>query len=274
MLFLFQHFQDSLKNDSFQSEEEDDLDILARIQKRAQELKELGGELPPEVAKITSSIEENEQTGKEKKSISGFSLVAGYSDSEEDESNEIKTLFAPKQEPIPKVAHSTLFPITQPVDLKDFQCKIEEKKDEEEKIADFGSKAFQRKKRIGVALINTAKKKEPVIDGNEDSRHGFGFKNETVSERNNLYPGFSKGGVMFVKSDVLNPSAPNSNENSQINNVEEVKENEVEKIKVEEMYSTLLEKLVFLNSGHPVVPPTQTMVIQAEVRSSSLYCNF
>lgn len=233
-------------------------------------MKELGGELPPEVAKITNIPEVKHQSSKEKKSISGFSLVAGYSDSEEEENNEMKTVFAPKQEPLPKVAHSTLFPITQPVDLKDFQPKVEEKKDEEEEISDFGSKAFQRKKRIGVALINTAKKKEPVVDDNEDSRQGFGFKNDSVAlEKNSLYPGFNKGGVMFVKSDVLNPSTPNSNENSQSNNVEEVKGNEIEKLKVEEMYSTLLEKLVFLNSGHPVVPPTQTMVIQAEVRASS-----
>lgn len=240
------------------------MDILQRIQKRAQELKELGGELPPEVAKITNIPESIPQKSKEKKNIAGFSLVAGYSDSEEEESSEIKTIFAPKPEPLPKVSHSTLFPITQPVDVKDFQPVIEEQKEEDEtKTVEIDTKAFQRKRRIGVALINTPKKKENDGDNAEDVRRGFGFKNDSgAASKGSVYAGFQKGGVMFVKSDVLNPPLPPSNTNE----VVEPEEDPADKAKVEEMYSTLVEKLGFLNSGHPLIPPTQTMVIQAEVR--------
>lgn len=266
---FFSIFQEEpLKNNNYQSEEEDDLDILARIQKRAQELKELGGELPPDVAKITNIPEETPSQSKEKTVISGFSLVAGYSDSEEEENDELKTVFeVPNSEPI-QVSHSTLFPITQPVDVNDFQPPPEQKQDEEEKSSDFISKAFQRKKRIGVALINTAKRKE-IIETKDV--HIANFNNDLVTaEKVKLYPGFEKGGVMFVKSDVINPSIPN-NETNDSNSVTETKDKVVDKAKVEEMYSTLIEKLGFLNSAHMGIPPTQTMVIQAEV-SFNLKC--
>lgn len=222
----------------------------------------MGGELPPEVAKITHIPEIKLPKSKEKKNTAGFSLVAGYSDSEEEDSTEIKTIFTPEPVPVPKVSHSTLFPITQPVDVKDFQSVVEEKKEEEEKtIVEIDSKAFQRKKRIGVALINTPKKKENDVDDTEDARRGFGFKNDSVTvNKSSAYQVFEKGGVMFVKSDVLNPPLPPTN----IIDVIEPEEN-AGNTKVEEMYSTLVEKLGFLNSGHPIIPPTQTMVIQAEV---------
>lgn len=227
--------------------------------------------MPPEVVKITNIPETKPRSTKEK-SISGFSLVAGYSDSEEEENDEIKSVFIPKSEPTPQVSHSTLFPITQPVDVKDFQPKIEDTKEVEEKSPpDFGVKAFQRKKRIGVALMNTAKKK--VEESKEPLRRGLGFTNDSDStDKGSLYPGFAKGGVMFVKSDVLNPSLPKNETNDRENSTEKVDET-INQAKVEEMYSTLLEKLGFLNSAHSEIPPTQTMVIQAEVRPNAfLFC--
>lgn len=238
------------------------MDILARIQKRAQELKELGGELPPEVAKITNIEEDKTISLKEKKSISGFSLVAGYSDSEDEEGEQTRSVFKaiPEQLP-PKVSHSTLFPITQPVDVKDFEPKAEEKKNEiEEKLSDFGSKAFQRKKRIGVALMNTVKIKDDDLD---NARRGFGFEKQSSSNnKSSFYASFEKGGVMFVKSGLLNPASQNGEDEREN---ESEKEDFADKIKVEELYSTLIEKLGFLNAAHPEIPPTQSMVIQAEV---------
>lgn len=247
-------FQEQEHNTNDQSDDEDNLDLLAKIHKRAQELKEMGGELPPEVEEV--KIPEKETK---------LSLVAGYSDSEDEENDEITTPVVLQPKPLLQGSHSTLFPITQPIDVKDFEQKVEEeKKDEEEKITEFDSKGFQRKKRIGVALINTAKKKDPVGDDDE-VKHGFGYSGDSINpEKGSMYPGFAKGGVMFVKSDVLNPTT-----NTQTEPDDRVKETKPEtlldKTKIEEMYSTLIEKLGFLNGAHPSVPPTQTMVIQAEV---------
>ncbi|KAG5880874.1 hypothetical protein JTB14_038085 [Gonioctena quinquepunctata] len=249
-------------NESYVSEEDDDIDILTKIQKRAKELKELGGELPDGVREVV----ENPKIvaiapEKEKKNISGFSLVAGYSDSEE-ENEEIRSVFLPKQKP-PQVSHSTLFPIAETINVKDFikpEVQLEKPIDNGE---DFHSKAFQRKRRIGIALVNTAKKKED-IEKIDEQRKGLGFEkddNSTVS--GNMYPGFRKGGVAFVKTDVLNPTLPNEEEKI-CDRVEKVEEPVVDKTEINQMYYTLKEKLVFLNEGRPAISPVQTMVIQAE----------
>lgn len=223
--------------------------------------------MPPEVAKI-ADIPKNEPViqlqDKSKKDIVGFSLIAGYSDSEE-ENEEIKTVFSTKSEPLPpQTSHSTLFPITQPVNVTDFiQPKVEESKPES--INDFDTKSFQRKKRIGVALVNTGKKKETII--NEDNeRRGFGFiSNSEVKpvQKTNLYPGFAKGGVMFVKSDILNPSLPKSEESSCDSSKKAV--GDVNRQEIIDLHHLLVEKLKFLNEGRPEVSPTQIMVIQAQV---------
>lgn len=49
---------------------------MAKIQQRAQELKKLGGEVPPEVKNIIQNSDIKEKVEKPK-AISGFSLVAG-----------------------------------------------------------------------------------------------------------------------------------------------------------------------------------------------------
>ncbi|XP_023012734.2 uncharacterized protein [Leptinotarsa decemlineata] len=253
------------ENDSYLSEEDDDIDILTKIQKRAQELKELGGELPAGVKEVVENpkLEAEVMKKEKKKDISGFSLVAGYSDSEE-ENEEIKSVFLPKSEP-PPVSHSTLFPITEPIDVKDFieEPKVEPEKQQISNGEEFHSKAFQRKRRIGVALVNTTKKKEDPID---EERKGLGFDKEASSSPKSdvVYPGFKKGGVMFVKSDVLNPDIPKDKE-TDCDKVEKVEEEVINKGEVEQMYSTLNEKLVFLNGGRPSISPVQTMVIQAEM---------
>ncbi|XP_018565124.1 formin-binding protein 4 [Anoplophora glabripennis] len=252
-------------NDSNLSDD-DDVDILTKIQKRAKELKEMGGDLPPELANVVDAPKNNGKPSpeREKKSASSFSLVAGYSDSEEEqESEEVKSIFPIPPEP-PKVAHSTLFPITKPIDVKDFLQPPESKV--ETPNNDFDSKAFQRKRRIGVALVNTGKKKEENLDELETEARGLGFKSEdatTPNTKDNIYAGFRKGGVMFVKSDVLNPSLPKTDDSGNV----ETKTEEVSNVKqadLEEVYSTLMEKLGFLSEGRPLVSPVQIMSIQAE----------
>lgn len=255
-------------NDSNLSDD-DDVDILTKIQKRARELKEMGGDLPPELTSVVDAQKDNEKSSpeREKKSTNSFSLVAGYSDSEEEqESEEIKSVF-PVPPDSPKIAHSTLFPITKPIDVKDFLKPVENKV--ETPNNDFDSKAFQRKRRIGVALVNTGKKKQENSEELETEAKGLGFKSEdaiTPNTKDSIYAGFRKGGVMFVKSEVLNPSLPKSDENNSEcveNKAEEV--SNVKQAALEEVYSTLMEKLGFLSEGRPQVSPVQVMVIQAEV---------
>lgn len=173
----------------------------------------------------------------------------------------MKTIFPlPQSQPVEnKVSHSTLFPITKPIDVKDFMEHQEQEKVKEETTqkADFVDvKAFQRKRRIGIDLVNNSKKpKEDNEEGLE--RKGFGFSSEGA--KTNTYPGFQKGGVLFVKSDVLNPAS------------EEVKRDESDETggktrkQVEDLYTTLKEKLGFLSEGRSEVSPVQVMIIQAEV---------
>lgn len=230
----------------------------------------MGGDLPPEVANVVDVHKSNEKPSpdKELKKASSFSLVAGYSDSEEEHENEeVKSIFpiAPES---PKVAHSMLFPITKPIDVKDFLQPVESKV--ETPANDFDSKAFQRKRRIGVALVNTGKKKEENPDELEAEAKGLGFKKEdgpAPNFKDNIYAGFRKGGVMFLKSDVLNPSktkVEDGNLEHAESKVEEVCN--VRRADLEEIYATLMEKLGFLSEGRPQVSPVQVMIIQAEVR--------
>ncbi|KAJ8976330.1 hypothetical protein NQ317_010097 [Molorchus minor] len=244
-------------------EDDDDIDILTKIQKRAMELKALGGDLPPEVKNIVTPppVETKTTPAKEKKLVAGPSLVAGYSDSEEEHENEeIKSIFSIAPEP-EKVSHSTLFPITKPIDVKDF---IQPSTDVKSKSPtnDFDSKAFQRKRRIGVALVNTAKKKDDVED-TVSERKGFGFSGEeNSSDKGKVYSRFQKGGVLFVKSDVLKPTLPKE----EMNGMKEQTEGtcDIKREDIEAMYTTLQEKLRFLSEGRPSVSPVQVMVIQAE----------
>lgn len=173
----------------------------------------------------------------------GYSLVAGYSDSDEEpEGEEVKNTFCPIQPPPPdsKIAHSTLFPVTQPIDVNDFKEPTHATEEINDKENEFDSKAFQRKRRIGVALINTSKrsKEQEVGDG---EKAGLGFKKESP------YTNFTKGGIMFEKSE---------------------DQSEDNKEDVENLYETLKEKLGFLSEGFNSPSPVHTMIIQADVKKS------
>jgi hypothetical protein len=258
-----------LQSSTPNSEDEDDVDIISKIQKKACELKQLGGELPSEVKQIVNKTKLETAILKkpEAKEISGFSLVAGYSDSEEEPEVE-----APKQNfllaPPPhenKISHSTLFPVTKPIDVKDFGASPKITEGDE----GFDSKAFQRKRRIGVALVNTGKKSK--IDDAENERKGLGFSNDSNSGDNiisgggSTYPGFKCGGVMFVKSDVLNPTPVSTNAGENFGEKPEKVLREIE-----DTYKTLKEKLGFLSEGREEVSPVQVMLIQIETLYTAL----
>uniref|UniRef100_A0A6P7FVU4 Formin-binding protein 4-like n=1 Tax=Diabrotica virgifera virgifera TaxID=50390 RepID=A0A6P7FVU4_DIAVI len=199
-----------------------------------------------------------------KRVTTGPSLVASYlSDSDSDEDNEeIKNIPQVKQE-LP-VAHSTLFPVTKPVSINDF---ITPKPPEvatstSPKTAatpqPFDTKLFMRKKKLSVPVVTVAKKS----GDDEERRTGFGFEeNVATSERanDNLYPGFKKGGVAFVKSDVLLPSFTRNEES---NGKEE--DDLIDREGIDNTYSNLKDKLTFLNEGRPSISSVQVMLVQAE----------
>lgn len=167
-----------------------------------------------------------------------------YSDSDESETD---TPFQPP--PPPDRTYSTLFPPTRPIDVKDFETDPETVPSTGDNQEDPNfSKAFQRKKRIGVALVNTVRKL-----GVEEERKGLGFSETTSGVSKNV----KSGGVMFVKGDVLNP------EPSPVIG-EEKWEGKISK-DIEETYVTLKEKLGFLGEGRGNVSPVQVMLIQIEV---------
>lgn len=264
-------------------------------------LKKLGGDLPPEVKKLMDSdLKKREHSSDyfeqlEKKNVTGFSLVAGYgedSDEEQEDEEEMKDLFqnsssVPVKNPM---SHSTLFPITEPIDVTQFDSpKVTEKSPEENKVDVIDVKAFQRKRRIGVDLINTRVRCKEKKDEEESCTYsGVAFKPGGVQ-----YPGFKSGGVMFVKSDVLNPVAPRNIEGCKEKAEDDVKSGEFKKSEYEiseernveikkgniiegkngvedeneldEMQNMLGEKLNFLNEGREPATAVQIMIIQLEV---------
>lgn len=174
-----------------------------------------------------------------------------------------------------ETSHSTLFPITKPIDVKDFidykppAAEVEQEiKTNKVENNDFDSKAFQRKRRIGISLVNNPKRqKEDVIPGTDFV--GLGFKSEnvdndviktTTEDAPVAYPGFQKGGVMFVNSDVSNSTA--SREKAPTKDNDQCLLNTKQ---AENDYTILREKLLFLGEGRGVVLPVQVMLIQAEV---------
>ncbi|VEN39208.1 unnamed protein product [Callosobruchus maculatus] len=231
-------------------DDDDDLDILSQI-KRAQALK-------------------NVSETKKKDISDSLKLVAGYSDSEEEEEPH-ESVVASKATFTKPESHSTLFPITEPINIKDFASPKTETEEKAPIQAEFiDAKLFQRKKRIGVALVNTGKKKEDIVEG-DGERKGLGFstsESQPLQPSSNIYPGFAKGGVMFVKSDVLQPSNTPESAADKIekNNEEDV----VNKKLVKDMYQTLQEKLGFLNVGAGAVSPVYTMIIQSEILYSAM----
>ncbi|XP_056634589.1 formin-binding protein 4-like isoform X1 [Diorhabda sublineata] len=253
----------SVDSDKYNSEEDDDFDILAKIQKRAQELKELGGDIPVEVKEVVeTSKRELLEVPK-----NGPSLVASYCSDSEEENDEIKKIFPNNPEPV-QVSHSTLFPITKPINVKDFVQSHPDlntdRTSDVDKTEIFDAKLFKRKKKIAVPFVGPVKKDNQ--DG--ESRKGLGYDKEnksTEKNSNGMYLGFRKGGVEFVKSDVLNPPVNNVEENS-VNKSQDDKETE----EIENMYSILKDKLLFLNEGRPTLSSVQSMVIQAETLMTAL----
>lgn len=236
-------------------EETDEENLLMQIQSKAKELKELGGELPLEVKEIVEVNPVPNKNMPHKKSLTGFSLVAGYGDSEE-EQEEMEEI--DKKDPENSISHSTLFPITKPIDIKQFTdtLKVEQHSDPQTPEV-INNKAFQRKRRIGVNLVNIKKKPKPDENNSSDKdnsqRQGLGF---SITN----YPGFKSGGVLFSKGD--QPDHRN-NEIKPNDSKSDDDENSVESL--EETRVKLSEKLTFLSEGKEAASAIQIMLIQLEV---------
>ncbi|XP_076250612.1 uncharacterized protein LOC143190289 isoform X2 [Rhynchophorus ferrugineus] len=258
----------SINDNTINSDEDDDVDLLQKIQQKARELKKLGGEVPVEVKNI---IQKKEEPNK----LSAISLVAGYnsdSNSEDDQNEDVsvKQSNTLQRAEIVGVSHSTLFPIPEPINLNDFTSPLQETetKSQDSILSDFHNKAFQRKRRIGVSLMNNIKKVKQENDENNEYK-GLGFKTEkkvdcdetsvTVNTQAK-YPSFQKGGVMFVKSDILHASV----DESKMQTASKEDEKNVNKKNTVCNYNMLREKLKFLGEGRTPVLPVQVMLIQAE----------
>ncbi|KAF2879202.1 hypothetical protein ILUMI_26957 [Ignelater luminosus] len=263
-------------NSDSKSDSEDDIDLLTKIQNRAKVLKDLGGELPPDVKKLVETkditsikdISQKNNSKKEKKDVTGFSLLAGYGDSEEEDDDAKSSALQPNEN---KELHSsTLFPISKPIDVAQFN----ETEPEVEGLKIQNSRAFQRKRRIGIEFatnkVNLDSNVYPKLDVLETDRQGLGFKSDQENGQETSkcdtktdYLGFKSGGVMFVKSDVASPSIePEQKEETIQENTDESK-NEIMK-KIEHTRKTLNEKLTFLSEGREPASPVQVMVIQLE----------
>lgn len=241
-------------------EDVDETVILARLRTQAKVLQELDGELPESVDKFLSNLDKKEK-------VPSLSLVAGYgeeSEEEDEDEDEIeenqdaipKTLF-----PIPDTnsnienatGESTLFPITQPIDINQFgvvSTTAEEKPppppSSQQNSTD--TKIFKRKKRIAFDVLPSVPDKKQKPD-ETDERRGFGFKTDT--DDGQKYLNFKKGGVAFIKSD----------ENIAPTIIEIKTEN------LDETKAVVGEKLEFLCEGKNDVSAVQVMSIQLNVSS-------
>lgn len=255
-----QKLKENSKLPSRNSSEDDDIDLLTKLQNRAKILKDLGGELPPDVKKI---VEQNgsftKKESQHKVQSEGVSLVAGYGESDDEDEPNLKTT----DESLPAATDintgcSTLFSTLKPIDLTQF---LESEKETETEPID--TKVFHRKRRIGIDF-NLDKSKTDTSPA-EGERQGLGFKSDTdtkspAQDKTKLnYPGFQSGGLIFVKSDVLNPvnEVEGKETESDVNKAETLK-------KIEETHKTLNEKLTFLSEGRDPVSPVQIIIIQME----------
>uniref|UniRef100_A0A1Y1LTC9 WW domain-containing protein n=2 Tax=Photinus pyralis TaxID=7054 RepID=A0A1Y1LTC9_PHOPY len=252
--------KENSKQPSKNNSEDDDIDLLTKLQKRAKILKDLGGELPPDVKKI---VEQNgsftKKESQHKVKSEGFSLVAGYGESDDEDEATRKTSDA-SSPPATEIDSgcSTLFSTLKPIDVKQF---LESKKETETEPIE--TKVFHRKRRIGIDF-NLDKSKTDTSPA-EGERQGLGFKSETdnkssAQDKTKInYPGFQSGGLIFVKSDVLNPvnEVEERETESDVNKAETLK-------KIEETHKTLNEKLTFLSEGRDPVSPVQIIIIQME----------
>lgn len=257
----------------------------------------------------TDSKEHKSKADSKEKPLLGFSLVAGYGDDSEEEDEVAPspnsplaiTLSFPNNPPL--AGHSTLFPIAAPIDPKQFDSvKAETTKD-----GSMEPKAFQRKRRIGIDLVNVPKK--PREDGSP--RLGFGFKSaggdssehpgcgkDKLENVKSEYLGFKSAGFEIPgqgsKSELAGQSASESKDGSGDGTTNSVsdgsgngylgfksggvlfgKEDASPQRKdetlikdIEESRETLKEKLDFLNEGRDEASPVQVMIIQLEVGSN------
>ena len=176
-------------------------------------------------------------------------MLAAYEDSDEEDKQENESKLFPTPSVVDsKISHSTLFPIREPIDIKQFseESKTEGATPENREI---GQKPFQRKRRIGIDLPNTRKRsKNELLEAILPSEiAGLGFK--TSAE----YSGFKSGAVMFIKSDVLNPTINEDSSRDSIIKDEETKQRKVNNKTVEKTLVTLSERLKFLSEGRSLL---------------------
>lgn len=261
----------------------DETVILSRLRTQAKVLQELGGELPKSVDKSIICSDKVELSSDNIKPQS-LALVASYGDDSEPESEPttVPSLFPIPTEPKEvnlEPSQSTLFPVTKPIDVKQFdvpvnnikpQTQIVAKETDEDSL--LHNKVFKRKKRLGVAFgvpqvknEKRSKISEPALDSDfaGEGRKGFGFQDETDSNSNETVfsdkSSFKKAGIAFVKADVLNPVEP------ALKNDANETEDDIEDF--QEIKDVVSEKVTFLGEGKPPVSPVQIMSIQLQVNN-------
>lgn len=190
--------------------------------------------------------------------LSSFALVAGYGSESDEDDNEVQSSKSIT------TTHSPLFPIVEPLDVNQFCNKTDndETKANSEELETIDVKAFKRKRRIGVQLINTGKK---LLKTNQCDPKGNNDESQTQSDIKKIikYPGFKSGGVLFTKQEntdaedvnivkKVEPKISNEENTEAIDNIEKIKQN-------------LKEKLNFLNEGKEAISAVQIMLIQIEV---------
>ncbi|XP_017777003.1 PREDICTED: formin-binding protein 4-like [Nicrophorus vespilloides] len=180
-----------------------------------------------------------------KDKVTGFSLLADYGDDDDTDLDE------EPNEPEPTQSHSTLFPVIKPIDVKQFEePKVNEylAKDTD----DLDTKAFKRKRRIGINLTNSPKHRALDADDDGGERKGFGFSENESAKSSSAKSGMK---IAFIKSDTLNPT---------------ISEEKTEDDEISESHLSLKEKLLFLSEGKESVSPVQIMLIQLETLHTAL----
>ncbi|GLV43659.1 hypothetical protein CBL_07014 [Carabus blaptoides fortunei] len=274
----------------------DETVILSRLRTQAKVLQELGGELPKSVDKSIICSDKTELLSDIIKPQS-LALVACYGDDSEPENEPPPPTTMPSLFPIPnepkeinlESSQSTLFPVTKPIDVKQFETPINNvkpqtqsvpKETEEDSLVH--NKVFKRKKRLGVVFgvpqVKNEKRakitSEPAVevDSSGEVRKGLGFQDECDSNSNETVvlsdkSAFKKGNIAFVKADVLNigeqPTVKNDTSENADDDIEDFQE-------IKDLVS---EKVSFLGEGKPPVSPVQIMSIQLQTLEAAYKAN-
>ncbi|XP_018335064.1 formin-binding protein 4 isoform X2 [Agrilus planipennis] len=185
----------------------------------------------------------------------GFSLVAGYGNSDEDD--EVGETTTPKD-----------------ANLTDFKQFIEkERKDQQKFQMNTESILHQRKKRINLEYTTT-KKNTPILTGNNEyAGLGYNDSNKNFCCIKKKYMGFKSGGILFVSSDIsADSNLEKGGENISIN--EEENKCKWKMLQdIEETSQALSEKLRFLSEGREPTSAVQTLFIQMETLNAALKAN-